>query len=227
MSKLSRYVQKLFGSNATSNTMAQFGSFAAGTPLTYDGTTITPDIVQALSNYLTGWKGAVVGNNSPLLEDQNAIDYLFSYQLAYIFQAGIPEWNTSTIYFIGSFASDGAGSAYRSVTNTNTGNALSDASNWIKVFGPATLRTPSVDYTVLISDGLIEATGTHTITMPDATKNSGVEYIIKKPDSGTTTTISFSGGQTADGASTLSLPEQYGFYRLMSNGTTYDIVGAG
>ncbi len=233
MSKLARYAQKLFGSSAGSNQMAQYGSFAAGAPLRYTGSSITPDIVQALSNYLTGWKGAVVGNNSPMLEDQNSIDYLFSYQLAYLFQAGIPEWNSATPYYIGSFASDGVGGIYLSITGSggspNTNNALSNpvSVNWVKVAGPKTVTSQSGAYTILPNDGLIEATGGFTLTMPDATKVSGVEYIISKVDSGTTTTIAFVGGQTAAGASTLTLPEQYGFYRLMSNGTNFVIVGAG
>ena len=77
MSRPARYTQQVFGSTAGANQMAQFGSLAAAAPLTYSGTTITPAIVQALSAYLNGWLSAVVGANSPAIEDMNSICYLF------------------------------------------------------------------------------------------------------------------------------------------------------
>ena len=126
MSKILRKNQKIFGSTAGLNQIAEFGSLAAGTP-TF---TTDPEMIQALGNYLTGWFGAVIGGNSPAIEDMNALCYLFAYQLSYVMQAGIPEYNAATPYYIGSMVTDGANGVYISNTNNNTGNALTSVANW-------------------------------------------------------------------------------------------------
>lgn len=130
MARLARFTQLIFGSNAGTGQMAEFGSLAAAAPQTYSGTTITPSIVQTLSNYLTGWFGAVIGSNSPAEEDMNALFYLITFQLAYLMQAGVAEWDAATTYYIGSLAQDGIGNVYISQQNTNLNNALSNASFW-------------------------------------------------------------------------------------------------
>lgn len=134
MARLARYTQTLFGNTAGANQMGQFGSFAAGTPTAYTGALITPTIIQSLSQYAAGWFSAIVGANSPAVEDWNALCYLFAYQLSYVMQAGIPEWDAGTTYFTGSVAQDGSGNAFVSLTNNNLGNVLTDATNW-KPFG--------------------------------------------------------------------------------------------
>src|SRR5580698_1314397 len=105
MSRLSRYTQLIFGSSASNNQMAEFGSFNEGTPQRYSGSTITPAIIQNLSNYLGGWFNAVVLSNSPTIEDMNSLCYLFAYQLAYILQVGVPEWDSGTTYYTGDIVS--------------------------------------------------------------------------------------------------------------------------
>lgn len=128
--QLTRYLQKIFGANAGSQELGKFGSLAAGSP----EYATNPAEVQELANYLGGWYDAVVGSNSPAIQDRNAIDYLFSYQLAYLMQQGIPEWNTDTEYFTGQFVSSNS-LIYISLTDNNQGNAVSDAANW-KIFDP-------------------------------------------------------------------------------------------
>jgi hypothetical protein len=127
--KIVRKLQKLFGSTAPSTDIGKFGSLAAGAP----ATSTDPDIIQSLPNYLQGWKGAVIGGNSPAIEDVNAIDFLFARQLAYIFQNGIPEWDTATEYFINSYVSRN-GNIFKSLTDNNISNDpdLSPA-NWVDV----------------------------------------------------------------------------------------------
>lgn len=129
MAKLPRFTQKLFASLASSNQLSQFGSYAAGSPVEYSGSTVTPTLIQNLSNFLTGWYGAVIGNNAALLQDMNSICYLFAYQISYLFQSGIPEWDAGTTYYTGSLVNS-AGTIYASITDTNLGNALSDITNW-------------------------------------------------------------------------------------------------
>lgn len=128
MAKLPRKLMKLFGSAVGTNEVAQFGSLAAAAPVfVNDG---DPDTIQALPAWIGGWYDAVIGGNSPAIQDMNALQYVFAYQLAYLMQAGVPEWNTDTVYYIGSLVNDGTGQFYISRTDNNTSNALTDGDNW-------------------------------------------------------------------------------------------------
>lgn len=144
MAKITRKVMKIFGVNAGPNQIGKFGSLAAGTP----EYTMDPDEVQELGNYLTGWYGGVVGANSPALQDQNALHYLYAYQLAYLFQSGIPEWNAETTYYIGSYATNSSGDIFMSIADDNTNNALTSTANWSRVFmgtdSPLTLENCTI-----------------------------------------------------------------------------------
>lgn len=126
MAKITRVLQKLFGSTASADQIGQFGSLAAGTPVT----TTDPATMQSLSNWLEGWFGAVLGGNSPAIEDMNAVCFVFARQLAYIFQNGIPEWETNTTYYIGSVVASGL-NTYTSIVDDNLGNLVTDTTKWI------------------------------------------------------------------------------------------------
>lgn len=120
---------KVFGSLAGASQLGKFGSLAAGSA----ATTTDVEEMQSLANYLTGWFGAVVGGNSPAIEDMNALCHVFAYQLAYIMQSGVPEWNTNTTYYQGSMVTDTAGSGliYTSLVDDNLGNAVTNATKWV------------------------------------------------------------------------------------------------
>ena len=143
MAKILRALQKVFGDNvvATDN-IAQFGSLKAGSPQFSKD----PSVIQGLNAYLEGWKSAVVNNNAPALQDENALHYLWSRQLAYLFQAGIPEYDTATEYHLGSFVQD-AGVVYRSIQNTNENHPLTDGAWWeqwpteLGLTGDTTMKT--------------------------------------------------------------------------------------
>lgn len=127
MAKITRKLQKIFGGSLTpTNNIAQFGSLKAGS-IAYDD---DPDVIQDLSAYDNGWAAAVVNNNAPALQDRNALDYLFSRQIAYIGQAGVAEYSADVTYYTGSLATDGNGIIYRSIDDDNVGNALSDNDYW-------------------------------------------------------------------------------------------------
>lgn len=133
MAKIARATQKRFGSGAAAGQIAAFGSaansgFSGGT--TYSGATATPALVQALSVWLDGWFTAVDGLYNPAIEDANAVDWLFAYQLCYLFQAGVAEWDAGTTYYIGSLVSDGVGGIHCSVTDTNLNHAVTDGDYW-------------------------------------------------------------------------------------------------
>lgn len=131
MAKITRKTQKQFGSTASGTQIAQFGSFAAGSPI-YSNDPIT---IQALGNYLSGWFSAVIGGNSPCIEDMNALFYLAFYQLSYGFQAGVPEWDSATTYYIGSCVTDGAGKVYISLQDTNLNQAVTLSASWRNITG--------------------------------------------------------------------------------------------
>lgn len=143
MAKIVRKVQKIFGSTAGVNQIGQFGSLAAGS-IAY---TTDPATIQALSNYLTGWFGAILGSNSPAIEDMNALCYLFAYQLSYLMQEGVAEWDATTTYYIGSVVNDGNGILYVSKTNTNLNNALTLGAFWKTLSGYSVDASP-LDITV-------------------------------------------------------------------------------
>lgn len=130
MSRLSRFTQKIFGSGAGPNQIAKFGSLFAGT----SAFTTDPGQAMSLSNWLTGWLGAAIGGNSPAIEDMNAVCYVLAYQLAYLMQAGVPEWDSGTTYFTSNIVSS-SGALYVSRTDDNIANAVTDPANWTKIGG--------------------------------------------------------------------------------------------
>lgn len=131
MSRLSPVTQKLFGSNAGPDQVAQYGSLFAGSP----AFTSDPATMMALSNWLTGWLGAAIDGNSPAIEDMNAVCTVFAYQIAYLLQLGVAEWVSTTAYYTGSLVNDGTGNLYVSRIDANTGNALTDAVSWKLIGG--------------------------------------------------------------------------------------------
>jgi hypothetical protein len=175
--------------------MAEFGSLAAGSPTTYSGSTITPAIIQTLSNYLSGWLSAVVGANSPAIEDMNALCYLFAYQLSYLMQLGVSEWDSGTTYYIGSVVQDGAGNLFVSLTNANLNNALTSAANWrgftksMNLIAVAvTSGTYATPYTMLSTDAgkcflVNSVNGAMQFNLPaPASMPQGFNFVVK--DSG-------------------------------------------
>lgn len=127
MAKIIRKNQKVFGdSSGAVNNFGVFGSLAASS-IAYSK---DPDAIQSLPAFLIGWAGAVVGNKSPSFEDTNSLFLLAFRQLAYLFQAGIAEYNAETIYYIGSSCRVGE-VEYISKTDDNVGNdPTTDTNNW-------------------------------------------------------------------------------------------------
>lgn len=120
MAKLQRKSAKLFAENANAGIggVAQFGSLAAGNP----NYSKDVDVIQALDAYKNGWSAATIGNKSPAMEDRNALDYLLSYQQAYIMQHGVPEWIGTETYYKDCFVVDSNGELRVSTIDNNTGH---------------------------------------------------------------------------------------------------------
>ncbi len=152
MAKITRATQKRFGSTAAPEEIGKFGSLAAGTP----EYAASPAEIQEYVNFLGGWFDAILGENSPPIEDMNALFILAFYQIGYILQTGVAEWDADTVYYIGSLVNDGNGTIYSSLTDDNQGNDVSDTAEWKRVGNGMASSAPGAiinsNYTVLPSD---------------------------------------------------------------------------
>lgn len=148
MAKLPRVNLIQFGRDGSAANFGEFGTLADGTKIT------TKNLVTLQSNaaWLLGWQSATLANKRPAYQDFNGLQYVHSYMMCYLFQAGIPEWNTDTIYFIGSFCQV-AGTVYKSKTDTNTGNnPATDTTNW-GTFGTASGLGGAVNFSCFNNTG--------------------------------------------------------------------------
>lgn len=226
MSKLSRVTQLLFGSSSGSNQIAQFGSYANSTP------TFTTNVatIQALGQWLTGWFGAVVGGNSPAIEDMNAMCYVIFYQLCYILQEGVAEYDSGTTYFKGSIVNDGNGALYISQQDNNSGNALTNATYWLSPNGQgvSTVTTNTVITTATSFIRSNSTSGSLTHTLPQIS-STPVGYTVKIKDVGTggnTTGVQAHAGDDIDGNNAWADGPltQYASASFFCNGTTWDVI---
>ncbi len=129
---LTRIHQKIFSENAANN--GQFGSLQAGTIVE------NPNIatLQALPAYQEGWSDAVIsGEELPSLEEFNGLHKIETEQLQYLLNKGIPEYSADAEYYIGDIQREvGGRKLYKSITDNNIGNALTDTLNWEIYYDP-------------------------------------------------------------------------------------------
>ncbi len=227
MAKIPRVFQKVFGSNAPGSgdgTIGIFGSFAAGNPLASTDLTV----IQSLQAWFDGWLHAIIGQNGPPIEDMNALFYVITTQLSYIFQAGISEWNSLTTYYIGSLV-NASGVIYTSLTDGNINNAVTDVANWAPGLG--SVLSKSSAYGIKVTDDMIVADATSAsfaLTLPLASAAPGKEFKIKQINSGAhTVTLQTSGSDTIDGAATVVLTPDgvtMASITVKSTGTTWYII---
>lgn len=228
MAKIIRKNMKIFGSSAGFQQIAQIGSLASGTPMF----TTDIDALQALGNYLDGWFDLVLGNNSPAIEDMNGLCYLYAYQLAYVMQAGVPEWNALTTYYIGSFVNS-AGQLFVSITDNNLNNVVTDPTNWqaygtnINNINPAT-QSP---YVMAAGDNgktfnVNSANGAQVFTLPAPSLNFKftVKDVGAQASTGNKITINPHASELIDGKSSYVITFDYGFVTLESDGTNWYVV---
>jgi hypothetical protein len=233
MAKIDRKHQKIFaGDVPPNNTVAKFGSLAQGAA----GYTGDIDAIQT-AQWGEGWAGAVIDDYVPCIQDLNALFYVVTAQMAYLFQAGIPEYNTDTPYYIGSLAHDAAGGIYLGVTGGSTGPGFtgqgftggSAALYWCPILSRK-IKTVSDNYTVLNDDWCIiwdtnNPNVDHaTVTIPAPTAAmKGRELIIKNTMSVflSNLIIDPADASTIDGSSTATITSQYGYKRLICDGTNW------
>jgi hypothetical protein len=223
MAKITRKFQRVFcGDVPANNVVAQFGSLKASLPQ-YSS---DPDVIQQLAAWGAGWTGATVANSAPPLQDMNALFYVLSRQMGYLMQTGIAEYNSSTIYYIGSLAYDGVNNIYKCLDDDVTNIPFSDTTKWV-LFHSDKRTEISANYVVLFGDKDIVATAAIdlTVTLPQAlTENKGRIINIKsKLTGGKLITISASGGSLIDGNASVAISNGSNI-SLRSSGGDYEIV---
>lgn len=199
MAKIIRKTAKIFGlsAGAVAGGLGEFGSFAASSP----AYSTDPAVIQSLSAWLSGWSSAIVGAESPAIEDMNGLCYVLAYQIAYGLQAGIPEYDSGTTYYIGSIVSSNGLNAltgtysvlYISIADSNTGNALTNPIYW-KIFKPGALNPQALPalatraVSTWVSESPSEANPWNSIVWsPElavfvAAASTGTHRIMKSPD---------------------------------------------
>ena len=128
---LTRQTQKVFASNANANQLAVFGSMKTGTPV-YSTSLST---LQSTA-YTEGWSEALLNDKAPYMEEMNAVQYGLSYQIAYLLQEGIPTYDSNTNYSDTSIVKSiesGKLYFYRSLSDNNSGHALTNTTYWEKI----------------------------------------------------------------------------------------------
>lgn len=128
MAKITRKTAIVFGQDAGANQIAEFGSLAEGTP----AFSTDPNVIQSLGNWLGGWFDAVIGANSPAIEDMNAFCFVMAYQIAYLLEMGIGEWDAATPYYTNSIVQQ-SGLLYSSLVDNNLNNSVSNTSFWAPI----------------------------------------------------------------------------------------------
>jgi len=106
------------------------------------------------------------------------------------------------------------------------GRRPSGSPTWTDMTYPTATKTSG--YTVTATDTVIFAdatSGNVTITIPAAASFSGYRFYVKRIDgSANTCTITRSGSDTIDGATSFTLDVQYTSVMLVSNGTAWYIL---
>ena len=135
MSQLTRKLFKLFCANKVStptDNIGVFGSKKAGS----SAWSSDPDTIQS-AHYLNGWTDAVVSNQAPCMDDMNALQYVFSYMIKYLYQTGIPEWLSTEEYYQYSFVRYN-GFVWMSIYNgQNTDTPQDTSAKWRKIALPS------------------------------------------------------------------------------------------
>lgn len=154
MPRLARKNIKVFAGNASNNGV--FGSLQANNPTTSSDV----EQLQSLPAWGDGWNSATqTSEKLPPLEEFQGIQYVTTYEQAYLMQEGIPEWSSSVTYYKGCIAKEVTSTGfklYNSLTDNNTGNALSDTTNWALVMDS--------DGGYALDSTVVHKAGTETVT---------------------------------------------------------------
>lgn len=188
MAKIARQNMKIFASGAGANQIGKFGSLAAGSP----AYAVTPEQVQELANYITGWYGGIVLGSAPAIQDMNALCYLYAYQIAYALQSGIPDWNAATDYWIGDIVKTEGGGFFRSITDNSVNRnpeSNTAATYWEFANTPAGVMVSQANGTYNLNkfrsgltyfvDSSVISGGNLALALPNFAPPQGFEFYVK------------------------------------------------
>ena len=190
MPALGRATQKVFGNATSINEIGIFGSLAAGSP-TYIQSPLSAakvEQMQSFGNFIQGWYAAVLGNNSPAIQDMNALFCIAFYQLSYLMEAGVPEWDSETTYFTYSIVRGGFstnGGLFQSLVEDNLNHAVTDTTYWKRIdqSGPTTRQVNGPQTLFAADSGVIFEVDTtnvsnNSFTLP-GTIPPGFNFTVK------------------------------------------------
>ena len=146
---------------------------------------------------------------------------------------GMPVFGGSTLHG-GQFIDPGSwftvGQSYENLS-INTWAAPGDSGNGILPMNINQMSTITGNLTLTATTNFWfrradATTGNITVTLPAANLTKGRQFLVKKVDaSANTVTVSRAGADTIDGATTVVLSAQWQKVSVMSNGTSWDVVG--
>lgn len=213
MPRLTRKNIKVFAGSATNNGV--FGSLQANNPTT------TSDVeqLQSLSAWSEGWNAATeTSEELPPLEEIQGVEYVTTYQQAYIMQEGIPEWAATVTYYKGCLTKEVTSTGfkiYNSLTDNNTGNLLSDTSNWKKVMDSDDVY--AFDNTVVHKTGNETISGVKTFSVSpiiptattgdSSTKAASTAFVTGAINTINNAVVHLAGAETITGVKTLKNTE--------------------
>ena len=183
MAKLPRTTQKIFAKNAAAGQVTTFGSIKDGTPVY---STSAGDIMN--SNFEDGWSAAVEDDYAPYRQDRNGVDTAVTQQLAYLFQEGIPEYDSGTVYYKGSICkvTDGTGvKIYKSIYDNHSA-AVTNTSRWhliLNVDSSNNIVSPSISSPTISGGSMSNGTFANptfsgTVNVPLASASSSTDSTI-------------------------------------------------
>ena len=126
--------------------------------------------------------------------------------------------------FVGAQLKVWSGNAWADVALTNSPILITPTINGTKI----AYVTKSAGYTMSLTDFMVtvDATGAAvTITLPAASGNAGLTYVIKKIDSSVNNVvIDGNAAETIDGVATVSLSAQYEAKMIVCDGTNWFVA---
>jgi hypothetical protein len=141
-------------------------------------------------------------------------------------QAGVAEYNSSTLYYKGSLCMS-LGQVYVSLQESNQANQLTNNTYWKLLFGGSKTVTSNTQLTFL--DEIIRSNSTSgnlTHTLPAISQIPfGKQITIKDVGTGgNTTTVQGSGSDQIDGSSSYQPLNGYDSVTVYNNGSSWDVI---
>jgi hypothetical protein len=228
MAKITNKIIEQFADVSPTDKLAQFGSYKEGAA-TYSA---DPDTIQALENFGHGMTDALVNNCPLFIQEIDALCNLLARQARYLMQAGIPEYNADTVYYIGSLVNDGANNIYMSVADDNTGNAFTDDTYWTPYISKK-VRTTSSNFEIVANDDYYLNIGPTTDAYPvlvilptPSAANIGRRVIVDKLFSAGTGNVQVQAADssTIEGAAYLTITAEWATKTFVSDGTNWLVI---